>query len=65
MRPKQPVPVYPLLAVGGYLLALDGAVKAAQYNTSTANSWVQLDGHDTFSGRNGERILPFARVQAA
>lgn len=33
------------------LLAL---VKAAQYNTSAANSWIHLAADDSFSGRNGE-----------
>lgn len=39
-----------------YLLvvALSGVVHAAQYNTSAASSWVQLEAEDTFSGRNGE-----------
>lgn len=34
---------------------LDGELtRAAQYNTSAANSWTQLEADDSFSGRNGE-----------
>lgn len=37
-----------------FLIALGGETKGAQYNTSAATTWTQLEGGDTFSGRNGE-----------
>lgn len=30
------------------------SIQQVQYNTSAANSWIQLEADDTFSGRNGE-----------
>lgn len=38
------------------LAACSSEVRAAQYNTSAANSWIQLEADDSFSGRNGESV---------
>lgn len=49
MRRQKPLCVCYLLVI-----TLSGVVNAAQYNTSAASSWIQLEAEDTFSGRNGE-----------
>lgn len=43
-----------LLCAGASVIPLGREVKAAQYDTSAANGWIQLESDDSFTGRNGK-----------
>lgn len=59
VRRKPAFQAFIVLALRAVFLTHGGEVRAAQYNTSAANSWIQLEADDSFSGRNGEK----ARLQ--
>lgn len=54
VKRKRAVQTCVLLALRAVFLTPVGEVRAAQYNTSAANTWIQLEADDSFSGRNGE-----------
>lgn len=67
-KTKPTVQICILLAFRAVFLRHSGEVSAAQFNTSAANSWIQLEADDSFSGRNGESsfdsTLPISRQTA-
>lgn len=51
---KRTVQAFILLGLRTVFFTPSGEVRAAQYNTSAASSWIQLEAADSFAGRNGE-----------